>query len=198
MRLFYERGFDATTVVDIAQAVEISPRTFFAYFPVKEAVVFSTVEKHLDRLGQLLAERPAQESVLEVWAKWVLSLDVAQPKFHSEDRQRRKLIRETPSLLAYEHTQAWHVEMLLGEAIADEMEVDRHALAPRLAASAAVATLDAINRHRDQAADLSGRLAPFDPLGMMQQAMVFLNAGLEALSRGPTAGTQDSEEPQAP
>jgi AcrR family transcriptional regulator len=40
MRLFQEQGYDATTIEQIAEAVEISPSTFFNYFPTKEDVVF--------------------------------------------------------------------------------------------------------------------------------------------------------------
>lgn len=40
LRLFLEKGYEETTIEDIAEAVEISPSTFFNYFPSKEAVVF--------------------------------------------------------------------------------------------------------------------------------------------------------------
>jgi AcrR family transcriptional regulator len=59
MRLFLEKGYEETTIEDIAEAVDISPSTFFNYFPSKEAVVF---QDELDPL--ILAAFDAQPATV--------------------------------------------------------------------------------------------------------------------------------------
>lgn len=62
--LFQRKGFDATTIDEIAEAVDISPRTFFRYFASKEEVVLSLLDDQLGALLDHFQRRPADESVL--------------------------------------------------------------------------------------------------------------------------------------
>ena len=55
-RLFREKGYEATTIDEIADAALVAPRTFFRYFPAKEAVVFHRSAERLALLHSLLAE----------------------------------------------------------------------------------------------------------------------------------------------
>ncbi|GAA3358882.1 TetR/AcrR family transcriptional regulator [Saccharopolyspora gregorii] len=61
LRLFTERGFDNTTVEQIAEAADIAPRTFFRHFPSKDAVLFGDSLREQERMHQVLASRPADE-----------------------------------------------------------------------------------------------------------------------------------------
>jgi AcrR family transcriptional regulator len=57
LRLFSEQGYQATTVEQIAAAAEVSPSTFFRYFPTKEDVV---LQDDMDvRMTDALAHQPA-------------------------------------------------------------------------------------------------------------------------------------------
>jgi AcrR family transcriptional regulator len=58
LRLFREQGYHATTVEQIAAAAEVSPSTFFRYFPTKEDLVLQ--DDMDDRLLRALARQPPE------------------------------------------------------------------------------------------------------------------------------------------
>src|SRR5271167_1253240 len=58
LRLFREQGYHATTVEQIAAAAEVSPSTFFRYFPTKEDLVLQ--DDMDDRVLRALARQPPE------------------------------------------------------------------------------------------------------------------------------------------
>src|SRR5690348_13448220 len=64
LELFTEQGYEATTIDEIAEAVNVSQRTYFRYFANKEDVAFAVQEMVEARFLQELRERPADEAPL--------------------------------------------------------------------------------------------------------------------------------------
>ena len=64
LELFEERGYEATTVEEIAARAEVSTTTFFRYFPTKAEVLLSDHGEQLPALHRAIVERPSAESDL--------------------------------------------------------------------------------------------------------------------------------------
>jgi AcrR family transcriptional regulator len=99
MRLFAAKGYDATTVEEIAEAAAISPRTFFRYFPTKEDVVLW--DEYDPQIGDLLAARPAAEPPAETLRAIIReALGGLQERDRDELLTRTRLLRLVPELRA--------------------------------------------------------------------------------------------------
>jgi AcrR family transcriptional regulator len=99
MRLIRERGYHAATVEQIAAAAEVSPSTFFRYFPTKEDVVL------YDALDPLLLEafraQPAELSPIQALrgAMWAVFAELPAGELVVQ-QERDRLIRSVPELRA--------------------------------------------------------------------------------------------------
>src|SRR3546814_12307382 len=66
MRLFIERGFEATTLADIAEAAFLSRRPLFHYFAAKEQIVHSPTAESPAPVAVALAHRAAGVTLLDM------------------------------------------------------------------------------------------------------------------------------------
>jgi AcrR family transcriptional regulator len=127
--LFERKGFDATTVEEIAEAVDVSSRTFFRYFASKEDVALTFQEELRQAMMTRLAREPAGTPV--VTALRHALVDVIREYedgggFGPGDRFgcMQELMAASPAILAgsMEHAQRKHMELAL--AIAARMGAD--------------------------------------------------------------------------
>jgi AcrR family transcriptional regulator len=72
--LMSERGYSSTSTDDIARAARVSPRTFFNYFPTKDAVLFLSPELVTGLVaGALRARPPGEDPAAAVAASAVIA-----------------------------------------------------------------------------------------------------------------------------
>src|SRR6201988_376961 len=65
-KLFEQRGYDGTTIADIAAAADISTRTFFSYFASKEDVLFPDADARVNAALTAIDERRPGEQPTEI------------------------------------------------------------------------------------------------------------------------------------
>jgi AcrR family transcriptional regulator len=121
VRLFLERGFDATTVDDVAQAAGIAPRTFFRYFATKEHAVFPDHDARLERITAIAARLPRPVTVplvLEIGRSFVEEV-LADPDFYIP---RYRLVAAVPSLRARAEMQVVDYKRLSIPVLAADLE----------------------------------------------------------------------------
>ncbi|HYB35992.1 MAG TPA: helix-turn-helix domain-containing protein [Mycobacterium sp.] len=66
MRLFEEKGYEQTTVAEIAAVAEVSTKTFFNYFTSKDEVLFPYLSGRIDAAVALIEQRGPRESMADV------------------------------------------------------------------------------------------------------------------------------------
>ncbi|WP_329388228.1 TetR family transcriptional regulator [Streptomyces sp. NBC_01716] len=130
LELFTTRGYEETTVDEIAEAVDVSQRTFFRYFASKEEAAFTIQSMVESRFVAELRGRPARETPFEAMRNAVLgawnSINEAIEALVPVEVHLRtyRMIESTPSLLAAHLRRAMELEDLIALVIAEREGLD--------------------------------------------------------------------------
>lgn len=146
VRLFREQGYQATTVEQIAEAAEISPSTFFRYFPTKEAVV---VEDDYDPLLiQAFQAQPAELTPLQAMRNAVKTgvAQIPEQEFKAA-QERMALSFSVPELRAASLNQMMNTMRLISELAAERAGRDADDFGVLAFAGAVVGAFMGIQQH---------------------------------------------------
>ncbi|MFT3661261.1 MAG: mycofactocin system transcriptional regulator [Gordonia sp. (in: high G+C Gram-positive bacteria)] len=99
--LFTEKGFDATSVDDVAAAGGIARRTLFRYFPSKNAIPWGDFDHHLMEMRFRLAETPGDLPLGEALRRALIAFNDVPAVEHEHHRRRMRLLLGVPALQAH-------------------------------------------------------------------------------------------------
>ncbi len=170
MALFKDQGYDKTTVEQIAAAAEVSPSTFFRYFPSKEEVV---LQDDYDAL--LIAAFHAQQvgvPPLQALRNAISEVFLSMPEGQqAQEAERIRLMTEVPELRARMLAQVSEMIQMLAEAVAERVGRQSDDFEVRTFAGALVGVALGI-------AASSGDDPGNDYLEQFDRALALLEAGL--------------------
>jgi AcrR family transcriptional regulator len=141
VRLFTERGYEATTVTDVAEAAGVSPMTVYRHFPTKEDLVL------IDQHGRLVADRIAATSVDQPLVRRIghALIDSAGTLTGGPEEQfllaRLRLMISTPALRARHLDNQYALQQAIIDGLGDAAVDPEARFRARAAASACLAAL---------------------------------------------------------
>ncbi|TDC18149.1 TetR family transcriptional regulator [Streptomyces sp. 8K308] len=146
MELFATKGYEATTVDEIAAAAGVARRTFFRHFRSKEEAIFPDHDDTLERAKAVLDAAPAHENPIDTVCrgiKEVMKMYAAAP---AVSVQRYRLTREVPALREREIASVARYERLFTRYLLGQFDENSHnGDEPLLAEVAAAAVVTAHN-----------------------------------------------------
>ncbi|HEV2536837.1 MAG TPA: TetR family transcriptional regulator [Streptosporangiaceae bacterium] len=131
LNLVAERGFAHVTVEDIAAAADVSPRTFFNYFPSKEAVLFGTDPERIALLRErMIRTAPGEPALTALRVIMVSDARTATDELGElggdpvDWLRRMKGAHADPQLRAARAAQMAMVERAIAEGLAERLGTD--------------------------------------------------------------------------
>jgi AcrR family transcriptional regulator len=177
LQLFAERGYDQTTLADIAEAAEVAPRTIFAYFESKEDILLGGERAFLGELKRRLDERPPGTTTVDALREFLSQI----PPLDETDMLRKKVMTETPELHVKRHARHAELEPMLAASIAQDLGAKPDDLQPMLVAASVTAAFMSVSDRIFEAEAGGEPMTHDEAMAILDQVIDFLRGGLEAL-----------------
>jgi len=141
-RLFAEQGYDATTLVQIADEADIAPSTFFNYFPSKVDIVFALFDAVIDSARQRILGRPDGEDATHALLAWIEEdLHEVEAPYSEALREIPRIVAAVPELQAEERLRLARLEDVFAAAYARELGEGKDGMRARVMATIALHAL---------------------------------------------------------
>lgn len=131
LRLFMDRGFDATTIDDIAREAGIGRRTFFRYFPSKNDLPWGEFDELLDRMRAHLAGMPDDLPMMEQLRRSIVEFNRVPEEEWEYHRRRMELLLHVPTLLAHSTLRYASWRQVVAEHVARRLGLPESDLIPQ-------------------------------------------------------------------
>lgn len=178
LKLFAERGYDETTLADIADAADVAPRTIFAYFDGKEDIVLCKERSFLEALRTKLDERPPGTTTVDALREFLAGIEPPD----AEAKLRKQIFSRSPALQMSIRARHGQLEPMLAESIAKDLGTGPDDIRALLIAASMTAAFTSV-RDRFMEADSGGRTTHEGGMAVLDQVLEFLRGGLEAMQR---------------
>lgn len=132
LKLFSSRGFERTTVADIAAAVGVTRRTIFRYFAAKNEMVWGDFDAVIARLREEFAAQGREVPLIEALRRAVIASNRYEPEQLPELRIRMSLITTVPALQAHSMLRYAAWREAVAELAAPRLRARATDLAPQL------------------------------------------------------------------
>jgi AcrR family transcriptional regulator len=137
--LFAEQGYNETTLVQIADAAEIAPSTFFNYFPAKVDIVFGLLDSVIESARTRILGRPDDELATQAVLAWITEdLPAVEAPYTEALRAIPRIVASVPELKAEERLRGGQLEDVLAAAYARDLGESANGLRARVLATMAL------------------------------------------------------------
>jgi TetR/AcrR family transcriptional regulator, regulator of mycofactocin system len=147
LRLFAERGFEETTLDDIALAVGVSRRTILRYFESKNDITWGTFSEHLDGLRAGLAAADPHQPLMVTLRKAIVAFNDYGEEQRTDLRHRMTLITTVPALQGHSMVRYADWCAVISQFVADRLRTDPDGHIPQVIANACLGAAMATYRH---------------------------------------------------